>query len=168
MRLFHTTLLTLTLAFTSCSSPSVAEEETLFENGGTEKETQLNVTISETETELFNVVNAYRTANGLNALAFSNETYKYAEEHTQFMIIENEISHDNFNDRATKIAKETDATHIAENVAKNYPEVEMALQAWLESAEHKGTIEGNFTHTAISIKENSQGKLYYTQIFLKK
>lgn len=159
-------LFLLAVLFTSCSSTSVQDEESLFENEETIEETAL--TISEIENELFETINAYRTANNLNALGYSKEAYKYAKQHTQFMIVEDKISHDNFSKRASKIAKDTDATHIAENVAKNYPDPEMALQGWLESESHKNTIEGDFTHTAISIKENSKGKLFYTQIFLKK
>ncbi|MDT0606486.1 CAP domain-containing protein [Croceitalea rosinachiae] len=162
MKLHYTILFISILAFTSCSTTSVQDEEVLFEN----EETAL--IISEKESELFNIVNTYRTSYGLSELTFSTTIYKYAQEHTQFMIVEDEISHDNFNARATQIAKETSATHIAENVAKNYPDPEMALQGWLDSATHKNTIEGNFTHTSISIKENSEGELFYTQIFFKK
>lgn len=163
MKFYYLTLSVFFLALTSCSTTTVEDEEALFEN-----EPAVNLIISENETELYDVINTYRTTNGLNELIFSNNTYKYAEEHTQFMIVENKISHDNFSDRASKIAKETNATHVAENVAKNFSDAEMALQGWLDSPSHKSTIEGDFTHTAISIKENSEGKLFYTQIFLKK
>lgn len=166
MRFSYIIFFTLALTITSCSTNNVKDEETLFENE--ENTEEIALTISEIETQLFETVNDYRIANGLNALSFSNETYKYAKEHTQFMIIEDEISHDNFSNRATKIAKDTNATHVAENVAKNYPTPETALQGWLDSESHKRTIEGDFSHTAISIKENSEGKLFYTQIFLKK
>lgn len=164
MKLFYSTIFVFALVFTSCSTPSVQDDESLFENGAEE----IEVTLTEAETELFNIVNTYRSSNGMSELVFSNNTYKYAQEHTQFMIVEDEISHDNFSDRASKIAKETSATHVAENVAKNYPAPQMALQGWLDSSSHKSTIEGDFTHTAISIKENSEGKLFYTQIFFKK
>ncbi|MDT0620297.1 CAP domain-containing protein [Croceitalea vernalis] len=164
MKLFYSTMFVFALVFTSCSTSSVQDDESLFENGAEE----IEVTLTEAETELFNIVNTYRSSNGMSELVFSNNTYKYAQEHTQFMIVEDEISHDNFSVRASKIAQETSATHIAENVAKNYPEAAMALQGWLESDSHKNTIEGDFTHTALSIKENSEGKLFYTQIFFKK
>lgn len=164
MKLFYSTMFVFALVFTSCSTSSVQDDESLFENGAEEVE----LTLSADETELYDTVNDYRIENGLNALSYSKEAYKYAKQHTQFMIVEDKISHDNFSDRASNIAKDTNATHIAENVAKNYPEVAMALQGWLESDSHKNTIEGDFTHTAISIKENSEGKLFYTQIFFKK
>jgi len=167
MQLYSPTLIVLLLIFTSCSSNSVQDEEALFENEETAIE-QTNLSITAAETDLFNEVNEYRIENGLSELAFSAETYKYAEEHTQFMIEENSISHDNFNDRAAQIAGETGAIQVAENVAKNYPEAKLALQGWLKSGSHKSTIEGDYTHTAIAIRENSKGKLFYTQIFLKK
>jgi uncharacterized protein YkwD len=37
----------------------------------------------------------------------------------------------------------------------------------LESDGHKRNIEGDYTHSAISIKENEEGDLYFTQLFFK-
>lgn len=166
MKINYAFLLLFAATITSCSSTTVQDEEALFENGENIEKTAL--TISDKEMELFETINDYRVFSGLKALSFSNETYKYAEEHTQFMIIADAISHDNFSNRAAKIGKATNATHIAENVANGYLTAEAALEGWLSSETHKSAIEGNFTHTAISIKENTEGKLFYTQIFLKK
>lgn len=164
MKLHYAFLFFLAVAITSCNSPSVEDESELFED--TVQQTAIQ--ISPIEADLFERVNDYRTTKGLNVLTFSDETYKLAQEHTQFMIIEDRISHDYFSDRAQEIAKVTNAVYVAENVAKEYPNAEMALQGWLDSDSHRKTIEGNFTHTVISIKENFEGKLFYTQIFFRK
>ncbi|MFD2586634.1 CAP domain-containing protein [Croceitalea marina] len=159
-------LLLIIFVLASCSSPSIENEEALFENENTALEsTTLNA--STVEKEVFEAINSHREEMGLVKLVYSNETYKYAEEHNSYMIAEGKISHDNFNSRANAVANETGASVVKENVAKNYPKAEQALKGWLNSKSHKDTIEGDFTHTTISVKADDKGKLYYTQLFFK-
>lgn len=168
MKFRHLTVLILLALVASCtSSSSVSEEEELFEEITLATEDFQDL-ITDDELVLFDLVNAYRASIGLNELTFSVAAYPDAEEHTGFMIMEDMISHKNFNARANSIAEKTNATYIAENVAKNYPTPEEALEGWLASPAHKNTIEGDFNHTSISIKKNGLDKLFYTQIFFKK
>ncbi len=166
MKSNYTFLLLLIVVLASCSSPSIENEEALFENDNTLIEsTTLNS--STIENEVFEAINSHREKMGLTKLVFSNETYKYAEEHNSYMIAKGKISHDNFNSRANALANEIGASVVKENVAKNYPKAEKAVNGWLKSKSHKDTIEGDFTHTTISVKADDKGKLYYTQLFFK-
>lgn len=167
MKLQYAFLFLFLAALTSCTSPSIQEEEALFENDDTSIES-VEVNTSTIENEVLDAVNNHREQMGLTKLTFSNEAYKYAEEHNDYMISEGKISHDNFNSRANNLANETGATVVKENVAKNYPKAEQAMNGWLNSQSHKNTIEGDFTHTTISVKADEKGKLYYTQLFFKK
>ncbi len=167
MKLQYAFLFLFLAALTSCTSPSIQEEEALFEDDDTSIES-VEVNVSTIENEVFDAVNTHREEMGLTKLAFSSEAYKYAEEHNEYMIAEGKISHDNFNSRANSLANETGATVVKENVAKNYPKAEQAMNGWLNSQSHKNTIEGDFTHTTISVKADDKGKLYYTQLFFKK
>ena len=167
MNLRYAFILLFSIALASCSTTSVSGEEELFENQAKTLE-EITIELSAQEQELFNLVNQHRTSMGMGTLEFSEEAYKYALEHNEHMIGEGELSHDNFSSRAAEIAEETAAEHVAENVARNYPLAEMALEGWLDSAAHKETIEGNFTHTALSIELDTGGNPYYTQIFLRK
>ena len=117
------------------------------------------------ESELLSLVNNYRTRSGMDPLAFSAVAYEYANTHTDYMIATGNLSHDNFSSRASQISRQTNAKSVAENIAKDYPNAELALQGWIDSAAHRETMEGNFSHTAISVKEAPDGTLYYTQIF---
>ena len=167
MKMKTVALILLAMAFATCSGPSsVVEEEALLGETNLVEEDLTNL-ISKEELELFNLVNEYRLSMGLEELRFSMAAYRYAEEHTDLMISENALSHKNFSSRANGIASETDASHIAENVAKNSTTVENAMESWLASSSHKTTIEGDFNNTAISIKENGSGDNFYTQIFFK-
>lgn len=152
--------LALTLFFTSiqlsCSTESIEETTVLTSEN-----------VEEVEQELLNIVNEYRINLGQNSLEFSAVAYKYANEHTNYMIAKGTANHDNFNSRATNIAAETEALLVSENVAKNYLDATEAFNGWLASTNHKKTIESEFTHTAVSVKKDASGKLYYIQLFYK-
>ena len=164
MKLRYALLAFLIAALTSCTTPSLEEDQTLSENGELES---VEVQTSSIENEVLAVVNAHRAELGLSKLKFSSDIYMYAEEHNYYMIANGKISHDNFYVRASSITRKEMAAIVKENVAKNYSSANKVVEAWLKSEEHKKTIEGDFTHTVISIKADERGKLYYTQLFYK-
>lgn len=130
-----------------------------------EKVESINVT--EVETHLMASVNDHRQSMGLATLHFSSVAYAAANDHNDYMISKGDLSHDNFDLRASRIYAEADAKEVAENVGKNFRTAEEALQWWLNSPNHKSSLEGDFTHTGISVKKDSDNNLYYTQIFFK-
>jgi len=162
--------ITLVLAFllllVSCSQSSPEEfEQTYTEaNLGNEKVTVDPVKMEE---ELFNLVNDHRESIGLNILENSPPAYKYAEEHNDYMISRNSLSHDNFEARASKIAAEMNAQLISANVARYYTSADVTLDAWINSTSHKDAMEGDFSHTTLSIELDKDGRPYFTQIFMK-
>lgn len=119
------------------------------------------------ESQLFDMINTYRSTIGLNTLHFESTTFYYAGLHTDYMISKGETSHDNFGERAENISKRTGAVYVAENVARNYDTLDEVLKAWLESPGHRKNIEGNYSASAISIRPNEKGDLYFTQIFFR-
>lgn len=153
------------IALTSCSTTSVAEEEGIFEN---EVSSKVVVELSPQEEALIYLVNEYRASKGLNPLEFSAEVYEYASDHNEYMISKGELSHDHFASRASMVSKITSASFVAENVSKDYLLVDHALEGWLNSTAHRNTIEGDYTHTTLSIKVDAEGNPYYTQIFFRK
>lgn len=153
----HLIIVLIASIFASCSKEPIAE--------GVSLTTISSYNISDIEQELFALVNHYRNSLGKNSLEFSDVAYEYANEHTEYMIAKGAMSHDNFSSRASKIANEVGAIHIEENVAKEYSNASEALKNWLASPSHKKTIEGEFSYTGISIEEDANGNLYYTQIF---
>ncbi|SDQ10999.1 CAP domain-containing protein [Flagellimonas zhangzhouensis] len=158
-------VLTWTLTFTSCSSNSFEEDlEYTQSTTGNEKITVDPVAM---EDALLDLINEHRLSMGLNALENSTTSYKYAEEHNDYMISKNSLSHDNFDERAQKIASEMSAVSISENVARYYSSAETTMEAWLESATHRTAMEGDFTHTTLSVQLDKDGRPYYTEIFIK-
>ncbi|TAI47749.1 CAP domain-containing protein [Flagellimonas allohymeniacidonis] len=152
------------LVITCSKSGATPEEQLLSQTPNPDRKVQINT--SQMEDDLLSLINEHRASLGAKALLDSPETYKHAEDHNEYMISQNKLSHDNFDSRATKIAAETNAVSIGENVARHYDTAATALEGWLSSSSHKSTLEGSYTHTALSISLDKEGKPYFTQIFI--
>lgn len=123
--------------------------------------------IIEMEQEMLGLVNSHREAQGFPVLQFSAVAYQYASEHTDYMIAKGSLSHDHFSARASGISSEVQAEYVAENVAKDYNTAGEAFDNWLSSPNHRKTMEGDFSHTAVSVKKDGTGNFYYTQLFFR-
>ncbi len=123
--------------------------------------------VIEVEQELLSTVNDHRISLGKNSLEFNSVAYRHANAHTDYMIAKGAINHDNFTVRASDISAEVGAELVAENVANDYSTASEAFQGWMASTKHKRTMEDDFTHTAVSVKEDADGKYYFTQIFYR-
>ena len=156
MRLLYAVPVFILLFLGSCTSDSIDDTPVL------EAENVLFI-----EQELLDIVNEHRLSLNTNALAFSDVAYKYANLHTDYMISKGSISHDNFSSRASNIDSEISVEMVAENVAKDYQTAIEAFEGWYVSSSHKKTMEGDFTHTGISVKKDDFGNYYFTQLFYK-
>lgn len=156
MKLHYFVMLLFAFVIVSCSTESI----------GTEIIPEAENAV-EVEQELLGIVNDHRTSLGYNDLDYSVVAYEYANKHTDYMIAKGSINHDNFSARAQDISQAVNATFVSENVAKDYDSALEAFQKWLASSDHKKTMEGEFTHTAVSVKRNAEGKLYFTQLFYR-
>lgn len=156
MKLHSTVMLLFAFVVLSCSKESTGPVST-----GEAKNAV------EIEQELLTIVNSHRYTMGFGKLDYSAIAYEYANKHTDYMIATGSINHDNFSDRASNISAEVNASYVSENVAKDYESALEAFEKWIASANHRKTIEGEFTHTAVSVKRNSEGKLYFTQLFYR-
>lgn len=118
--------------------------------------------------EILQLVNAHRASVGKDALAMNSLATQLAEEHTHYMIAQNDISHDNFDERSNRLFSEENASGTGENVAYGQQSAKAVMEAWINSSGHRANIEGDFTHIGIGVVKNSSGVYYFTQIFLKK
>ena len=119
------------------------------------------------EIEIMDLINAYRVSTGLKALAKVNYISYKAEEHNKYMISNNIVTHYGFDARYLDIKKVLGATGMGENIAFGFTSAQAVVNAWLASPGHKANIVGNFTHFGISVRADSNGKKYYTNIFAK-
>lgn len=153
-------LVVLALCAYSCTTESLDVEAV-----------ELNLTTPEVKTievEILELINNHRLSIGLNALENMTVVKSVAFTHTDYMVDNNVVSHDNFYTRSNYLKANIGAENVAENVAYGYSSAESVVRAWLKSEGHKATIEGNYTNFDISAEENIEGKWYYTNIFIKK
>lgn len=156
MRAQHAVLVLFVFIFGSCSTEPIDDTPNIVATN-----------VVGLEQEVLDIVNFHRSELGTNTLAFSAIAYEYANTHTDYMINKGSLSHDNFSSRASSIASKVEVQMVAENVAKDYRTAQEAFIGWHESTSHKKTMEGDFTHTAVSVKEDENGNFYYTQLFYK-
>lgn len=165
-------VLALGMFLLSCSQESTTEIDELYadssltitENSDFKEDFKARYPINEiAENDVLLWVNWHRNNANLPPLKLDEQAKDHATQHTNYMLDEERISHDNFDIRANIINKAA-----AENVARAHGKVSWVVQNWMNSEGHKKNILGNYTHTGISVQKNVDGIDYYTQIFIKK
>ncbi|WP_008638504.1 CAP domain-containing protein [Bizionia argentinensis] len=161
--IFLPVMIFLVIFMTSCSSESI-DEVVIIEDSS-----ELIIPESKTiEIEIMELINDYRLSKGLNPLNNVGIIKAQAFNHTDYMISNNHVSHDNFNSRRLFLEDRLGAQNVSENVAYGFTSAQSAVSAWLKSDGHRANIEGDFTDFELSADQNDAGKWYYTNIFVKK
>ena len=156
-------LLPLAIVFTmvSCSSDD-------SENNSTRESVVTTYEYDQTELRLVELINNHRQNLGLNPLEVINHISYKSEGHNEYMIEQQAVSHDYFQQRSSNIIEVLGAEKVAENVAYNYITAESAFAAWKNSPGHRANLEGDFTHFGVSVSIDPEtGRKYYTNIFMK-
>lgn len=148
---------------TSCSKENVDEMNSVNLTAKV-----LPVSYTTMELEVLDLINDYRDAKGLSQLHLLDEGSRQATGHNEHMIENDEVCHDNFTDRYTALVKAEQAKAVSENVAFGYNSANAVVKAWINSDSHRKNMEGNHTHFGISVKEGADGRLYFTNIFVRK
>ncbi len=158
-------LLPLALMFTmiSCSTDETTTPE------GTDTEMVNQYDYNAEELKLMDLINEHRESVGLAPLEKINYISYKSEEHNFYMIENDVVNHDYFQQRSQDLINYLGAQRVGENIAYNYGTPEGAMYAWLSSPGHKENIEGNYTNFGVSITTDPEtGKKYYTNMFIKK
>ncbi len=116
--------------------------------------------------ELVLLVNNHRASIGKSLLKRSETADKLAAQHAEYMVANKGVNHDNYDLRWEILEKKENAEEVTENIGFDVS-AKKALSACLQSAWLKANVEGDFTHTGIAVKKDSEGRYYYTQIFYK-
>ncbi len=169
MHLLKSNLLAIALlcfVITSCSKEDTVEVETA------KYEIDLSI-VQQNDGEMsrgiLELINIHRDSLGLSTLQLDAAyASAFAVEHTQYMIAQEKINHDNFGYRSEGIKYHDNAKTVGENVAYGYDTPEKVVNAWLKSPGHKEIIEGNYTHTGFGVMTSDKGRTFFTQLFYKK
>lgn len=163
MKLITNTLFVMGLVclLVSCSADEIEDNATA--NFESELSIENNDAMS---SEILSIINTHRAS--LNLPPFSSHSLAKEEalDHTGYMIINNKVSHDNFFERSDYL-KANGATSVSENVAFGYRTAQAVVDGWLNSPSHKEAIEGNYTHSGISVAQTESGVNFFTHIFVK-
>lgn len=156
-------ILTIVSSLASCSSDESADKSVAA------KKIVTTYNYNEVELKIIALVNEYRQSKGLNTLEVINHISYECEEHNYYMIDNNVVNHNNFQQRSDVLIDLFGAIKVGENIAYNYQSAESVVSAWLNSSGHRANIEGDFTHMGISMTTDPDtGKKYFTNIFMKK
>ncbi|MDX1544541.1 MAG: CAP domain-containing protein [Christiangramia sp.] len=150
---------------TSCSKDNIEDDVTPYNQVVTNK---AEYTYSPIEVEILEDLNIYRKALGLSELKPLAELSIESEDHNEYMIQKGTVSHENFSQRASYLMNQVGAKTVSENVAFGYRTADAVINAWLKSKGHKDNIEADHTHFGISVRQDADGKNYFTNIFIKK
>lgn len=140
-------------------------------SSGTTNTTQANNDLTADELEVFNLINAQRTANGLAALNIDDELQNVARVKAKDMVDNNYFAHESptygtpFN-----MIKSFGISYKAagENIAGNSTN-QGAVNAWMNSAGHKANIlSNNYNYTGVAVVSSPKYGKVYVQMFIGK
>ncbi|MHC5765131.1 MAG: CAP domain-containing protein [Nostoc sp.] len=121
------------------------------------------------EQSIFNQINNYRVSQGLPALTRNSAIDNQVRLHSKNMANGTvPFGHNGFSARLN--ATGVSYRGAAENVAYNQgygDSATVAVQGWLKSPGHLANIRGNYNLTGIGVAKNSQGVIYFTQMFIR-
>ena len=152
------TLLVATLLATQVGAPTIAGE----------------MSLDHREQFVLSEINRIRAEQGLSQLRLNDKLCAIARSHSSNMAEYSYLSHTDsfgreFSERlGSRIAA---PYHAGENVARNnFPNpARVAVQGWSQSPNHlKNILNENFAETGIGVVVNSEGSVFFTQIFLGK
>jgi uncharacterized protein YkwD len=144
------------------SSPPTATNKT--DEGDAKTKTNSNINYI-----LLKKINEHRVSKNLSPLQINPHIQVTATQHAQNMASGKiPFSHEGFQERAKSLIEKLSGSSVAENVAIGQEDAQLIINSWLDSAGHKGNIEGNFNLTGIGIALGADEKMYYCQIFIKK
>lgn len=161
LKYIRTCIITCTcFGFFSCSEHKLNETEIVLPLDP--------VKYSQIELEIVDLINSFRTRKGKQELILLDEISYQADLHNEHMLEEAKPCHHYIGRRYEILVAKEDAVAVSENVAYGYGSAQAVVIAWTKSDAHRKNILGDFTHIGISVKQGRDGKLYFTNIFIKK
>lgn len=158
--------------FNPGSSPSPSPGPSLAPSPNpTSSPEQNNPNLSATdsiEQSVFQQINSYRTSKGLTPLIRDDRMDVQARNHSGEMANGTvPFGHQGFDQRvaATQINYQAAAENVAWNQGYSDPATR-AVQDWLGSSGHLANIQGNYNLTGVGVVQTSDGKCYFTQLFI--
>jgi uncharacterized protein YkwD len=123
---------------------------------------------SDVELDLLDEINQVRVENNLPVLEIIEHISYKSSEHNDNMIKLQDVSHDGFSNRKVNLEQVLGAYRVGENIAYGFSTNTAVINSWKSSPSHFANMKGDYSHFGLSIKVDSNGKKYYTNMFIKK
>lgn len=140
-------------------------------SGNSSENTTTNNELTADEQEVFNLINAQRTAAGLSALKIDEELQNVARVKAKDMVENNYFSHNSpIYGTPFNMIKNFGITYKAagENIAGNSSN-HGAVNAWMNSEGHRANIlSNNYNYTGVAVVSSSKYGKIYVQMFIGK
>lgn len=160
--------LTFALLISALLFSCTTDEDGLYSENTIELK-DISLSYTAMEFEILSLINDHRVSIGISPLTTVNLVSKEAIGHTDYMINEGLVSHDNFSRRHQNLVNIVAAKKVGENVAYGYSTAQAVVNAWIKSEGHRDNIENeSFTSFGISTKQDADGRNYFTHIFVKR
>ncbi|MDP4284900.1 MAG: CAP domain-containing protein [Bacteroidota bacterium] len=117
--------------------------------------------------EVFTETNQFRKSEGLAKLVIRKDLNVLAQKHSEDMASGRVgFGHDGFEERNAVAQKEIKDMHsFAENVAYGATSGKEVITMWESSPGHRRNMLGQYQYTGIGVAKDSQGRIYYTEVF---
>lgn len=134
------------------------------------------VTATGDEMRAFDLINAERRARGQKPLAWDASLTHLARYHSGNMARQDFFSHTDADGRNLQgradAAGLRDWRALGENIAYNQgfqDPVRFAVERWMKSEKHRDNIlNAEYTHAGVGIARASDGRLFFTQVFMRR
>jgi len=127
---------------------------------------------SDVEQRLFQLVNEHRISFGLDMLEWNEDISFECRVHSENMALGVvPVSHDGFNDRINNIHQIVPLLSAGENIGyiAGYTNPAVAIfNEWITSVGHLENLEGQYDLSGVGVARNNNGEYYITQIFIKR
>jgi len=133
-----------------------------------------DTTLDQREQFVLSEINRIRAEQGLSQLRLNDQLCAIARSHSSNMAEYGYLSHTDSlgRDFSKRVGSRITAPyHAGENVARNnFPNpARVAVRGWSQSPDHlKNILNENFAETGVGVVVNSEGSVFFTQIFLGK
>lgn len=119
--------------------------------------------------EILDQTNRFRKAHKLGALSMNEDLNEIAEQHSEDMAKGRvAFGHGGFSLRYDKAKKKIrNFRGFAENVAYGVTTGEEVMGMWKNSPGHRRNLLGNYKYTGIGTAKSRDGRMYYTQVFVR-
>ena len=155
-----------------CVSAEYVQQANLtVESGAGEYTGEITSALTEDEKQVLELINAQRTANGLNPLQIDDDLQNVARIKAQDMVDNNYFAHESptYGSPFDMIKSNQITYKVAgENIAGN-SDNEKAVEAWMNSESHKNNILNNgYNYTGIAVVSSPKYGKLFVQMFIGK